>query len=528
MAQKVFCGIAYNNHDSSVCFAVNDEIKLVLEAERVFHQKKKRCSKTEMDQLIRYGLGYLDLSISDVDFWCAATLGYPLLTEEDIFESDGFTPKNPFIKKVALLGKERDILFTNHHLSHAASYFMSDFSDAVVITCDGGGDYSSKVKKPDCNAVFYANGLNIKRLDLNTEELMTSKFYGICATFLYNEDNHSEGKLMALAALGQVNFEFYQKLESVLDELGTLPRENGLEILNTNFAEVKNGAFTRTQDALDFATTVQKLFSDRRISDTQYVLKSIKHDSKNLVFAGGSCLNLDANREIYDTFSNKNQFIAPCCDDTGQALGAVCMAIVKYLGLRPQVTLPYLGMGQEHYEYDSKTLDMVVDTLMRDGIAIVHNGKAEIGPRALGNRSLIARADSIEVKKKLSEQVKQRESYRPVAPLVLKEKLGEYFIGPSTSPFMLYKHDVRDEVMHIIIGCAHVDKSARVQTVEKNNNPFLYDLIKRFGDKTGTYVLLNTSLNLKGDPIANDLMQSLKIYDQIDGEKIIIANGMVL
>jgi carbamoyltransferase len=357
---------------------------------------------------------------------------------------------------------------------------------------------------------------------------MTSKFYGVCSAFLFNEDNHSEGKLMALAALGQSNSETYKSLEGVLHDIGTSPREKGLEILNSNFAEVKNGAITHTQKSLDFAATAQKLFSDRRISDTEYVLRNVNLDSKNLVFAGGSCLNLDANREIYDTFSSKNQFIAPCCDDTGQALGAVCVAIVEHLGIRPQIALPYLGMGQEHYAYDSAVLDMVVDTLVRDGIAILHNGKAEIGPRALGNRSFIARADSIEVKKKLSEQVKQRESYRPVAPLVLKEKLGEYFIGPSISPYMLYKHDVRAEVIHTIIGCAHVDNSARVQTVEKNNNPFLYDLIKRFGDKTGTYVLLNTSLNLKGDPISNDIMQSLKIYDQIDGEKIIVYNGKVL
>jgi carbamoyltransferase len=314
----------------------------------------------------------------------------------------------------------------------------------------------------------------------------------------------------------------------MLDDLGTLPREKGLEILNSNFAEVKNGAITRTQKALDFAATVQKLFSDRRAADLEYILKNVDFDSKNLVFAGGACLNLDANREIYDSFSHKNQFIAPCCDDTGQSLGAVCVAIVKYLGLRPRVTLPYLGTGHEQYEYNSTTLDMVVDTLMRDGIAIVHNGKAEIGPRALGNRSLIARADSMEVKKKLSEQVRQRESYRPVAPLVLREKLDEYFIGPPTSPYMLYKHDVRDEATHKLAGCTHLDKSARVQTVQKASNPFLYDLIKRFGDKTGTYVLLNTSLNLKGDPIANDIMQSLEIYDQIEGIKIIVANGRIL
>ncbi|MCX6716063.1 MAG: carbamoyltransferase, partial [Candidatus Taylorbacteria bacterium] len=134
---------------------------------------------------------------------------------------------------------------------------------------------------------------------------------------------------------------------------------------------------------------------------------------------------------------------------------------------------------------------------------------------------------SIEVKKKLSEKIKQREDYRPVAPVTIEEKVHEYFIGPATSPFMLYKYDVIQSAQEKIRGGVHYDGSARVQTVNRKTNPFLYDLIKRFGDMTGIYVLLNTSLNLKGDPIANTIKDTLEIYNKIEGPKIMVYNGNI-
>ena len=220
-------------------------------------------------------------------------------------------------------------------------------------------------------------------------------------------------------------------------------------------------------------------------------------------------------------------FIASCCDDTGQSLGALCILISEILKVRASVNLPYLGMGKKQFKYTHNSVDTAVDILLKDGVIILHNGQTEIGPRALGNRSLITRPDKIEVKQKLSEKIKQRESYRPVAPIVLEEKVHEYFIGPDKSPFMLYKYDVIKSVQKNIKGGVHHDDSARVQTVNKKTNTFLHELIKRFGDKTGTYVLLNTSLNLKGDPISNTIKDTLKIYNKIEGTKLLIYNGKI-
>jgi carbamoyltransferase len=165
---------------------------------------------------------------------------------------------------------------------------------------------------------------------------------------------------------------------------------------------------------------------------------------------------------------------------------------------------------------------------LNDGVAIIHNGKSEVGPRALGNRSFIARPDKIEVKQKLSEGIKQRENYRPVAPVVLQDKVHDYFVGSDFSPFMLYKYEVKETVKEKIKGAIHCDGSARVQTVDRESNKFLYDLIKAFGNQTGIYMLLNTSLNLKGNPISNTIEDSLEIYSKIESPKCLVFDGNVI
>jgi carbamoyltransferase len=166
------------------------------------------------------------------------------------------------------------------------------------------------------------------------------------------------------------------------------------------------------------------------------------------------------------------------------------------------------------------TLGAAVDILLKDGVLLLHNGKSEIGPRALGNRSFITRPDKLDVKERVSEHIKQREFYRPLAPVVLEERTTEYFRGPERSPFMLYRYDVLEPKIDCIIGGVHAGKSARVQTIARTINPFLYDLTRAYGERTGTYVLLNTSLNLKGEPLSNIWQDSLGIYKRVEGTQV--------
>lgn len=524
--EKLLCSMAFNMHDSSVSFALGNKVVLVLEAERVFRKKKKLCSHQDMEYLIKYGLNILNKKIEDVSYWSMTTLNNPYLTRFDIVDFEKKKIREPYWKKIELFGSEKKVLIVNHHLAHAAIYLSTQFKSAIIISCDGGGDFNESTKSGECLVVYTAKGDVITRQDLPYSDFITGKIYGAAATFLYNS-KYSEGKMMALAGFGQSRPEYYDFFAKNFKSLETKDYRQIDRFLEQTFPSLKGSASSQSKDALDFAASVHEFFIQKRLEDTDMIMKKLS-TAEALILAGGVALNLDLNTKIFQKYPNLKHFIAPCCDDTGQSLGALCLLINTVLKIRPEIHFPYLGEGAENFEYTSETLDQAVDLLLKDGILILHNGKSEIGPRALGNRSFIARPDSLEVKKKLSEKIKERESYRPVAPIVLEDKVNEYFIGPKESPYMLHRYEIVESQKNKIIGAVHIDNSARAQTITRTMNPFLYDLIKRFGDRTGIYVVLNTSLNLKGEPITNTIEQSLAIYEKIDDPKIIIHNGVIL
>lgn len=529
--EELFCSMAYNWHDSSVSFSIGNKVVLVLEAERVFRQKKKLCSQEEMEYLIKYGLNSLGKSIDDVNYWSMTTLNNPYLGKSDAVNSENGKIKEPYWKEVSIFGSSKKVLIINHHLAHAGIYLSTKFKKAIIVSCDGGGDFNPNINTEECLVVYKGDGDNITRQDLNSD-FITGKTYGVCSTFLYGNEIHSskssEGKLMALAGFGEVRDEYYNFLKDNFYKIEMADYKEVLKVLEDPIPNLKGQATLETKDAKDFAATIQKFFVDKRLEDMDFIIEKISTNEEAIILTGGASLNLDFNTAVMQKYPNFKHFVAPCCDDTGQSLGALCILINQTLALRPEINFPYLGEGQEEYNYTLETLDSSVDILLKDGVLILHNGKAEIGPRALGNRSFITRPDNLEVKKKLSEKIKQRESYRPVAPIVLEDRVNEYFIGPKQSPFMLYRYEVIRSQINKVIGAVHIDNSARVQTVTHEANPFLYDLIKKFGEKTGIYVLLNTSLNLQGIPITNKIEESKDIYKNIPGPKGIVYNGKLL
>ncbi len=529
MKEYLFCAFAYNNHDSSVSFGVGKKVVLVLEAERIFRKKKKGCNPEEMEDLINEGLKYLGKKAKDVSYWAMATLNNLSLTKSDIIDLQTGRPKEPYWKEICIIGLKRNILIINHHLSHAATYLLSPFEHAIITTCDGGGDHDPKIGVGECFAAYRGDKDTIERHEIEIPNLITGKTYASASAFIYNA-KHCEGKLMALAAYGKLRKEYLYTVESIYRNLETVAYPVGEKLLDQAFPGLRGAASEPIPDerAKDFCATLQSFFVARRLENTKQVVDKLYRKGDNFVLAGGTGLNLDLNTSILNELPHMQHFIAPCCDDTGQSLGALCILINKVLGVRPDVSLPYLGMGLAATEYDYNTINKVIDVLLQNGVAILHHGQAEIGPRALGNRSLIVRPDSLEVKRKLSETIKQREGYRPLAPAVVEEGVEDYFVGPLKSPFMLYRYNIVESARGKIQGAIHYDNSARAQTVNRQTNPFFYDLIEKFGDRTGIYALLNTSLNLKGYPIANSIEDSLIIYDKIDGPKVLIYNGAIV
>lgn len=530
--KELLCSMAYNWHDSSVSFAIGTKVILVLEAERVFRKKKKLCNQEEMEYLVKYGLNILKKNIGDVTYWSMTTLNNPYLERSDIINFEEKKIKEPYWKEVTIFGSNKKILIINHHLAHAGIYLSTKFKKAIIVSCDGGGDFNPNINTEECLVVYKGDENNIIRQDLVPDGFISGKTYGVCSTFIYGNEIHdpvsSEGKLMALAGFGEIRNEYYDFLKKNFTKIEKADYSEVLKILENSMPDLKGQAVLQTKDAKDFAATVQKFFVEKRLENINSIIKNISTNEEVIILTGGASLNLDLNTVVMEKYPNFEHFVPSCCDDTGQSLGALSILINKVFNLRPDINLPYLGEGQEEFNYTSETLDNAIDILLKDGVLILHNGKSEIGPRALGNRSFITRPDKLEVKKKLSEKIKQREPYRPVAPIVLEEKVNEYFIGPKQSPFMLYRYEVIKSEINKVIGAVHIDNSARAQTVNHKSNPFLYNLIKRFGDKTGIYVLLNTSLNLRGDPITNKIEEGQAIYEKIPGPKGIIYNGKIL
>ena len=243
------------------------------------------------------------------------------------------------------------------------------------------------------------------------------------------------------------------------------------------------------QDRFDIAAAVQMVYQ-QRLNDFMHMAYSIT-GKKNLVFMGGCALNSSANTLLWNIFDMI--WIMPNPGDAGSSLGAAAALYGKHLNWKS----PYLGhdLGGEY------PVQQIVDTILKDGIVAVATGRAEYGPRALGNRSILADPRDPNIKDKVNK-IKKREQFRPFAPVVLEEFASEWFDMDFTSPYMQYtvKCLQPDKIPSVV----HADGTSRVQTVNSKQHPGLYELLNQFYKRTGVPVLLNTSLNIKGQPLLND------------------------
>lgn len=510
--RSLMCGVAFNHHDSSVAFAQDGEVRLVLEAERVFRRKKMRCTAEEMEQLIIFGLTLLGAQPEDVSHWALATLENPWLSEQDR------RPVAPRWSHQRILGQQRDCMIVNHHLSHAAAFLFSPFEEALTVTCDGGGDFGERM------AVYLGYGIELEKAAVTTEGFISAKPYDLCSTYLYGRPR-CEGRMMALAAYGEPQDAIIGWLSEMAATLSTTTYATGHDVLKRRFPDIEGQASERHEGACDFAASVQRWFTACRVRDVESLIRSMQ--PKALVLAGGACLNLEANTALWERHPDIPIFIPPCCDDTGQALGALALMMASVTGRRPTVPLPYLGQGERTSALPEAAVEAAVDALLRNKIILLHQGPGEIGPRALGNRSFLARPDSSDVMRTLSCTVKRREPYRPVAPVTLESETSTWFQGPDCSPYMLFQHQAPDTVHEALAGCVHRDGTARVQTVTEASNPFLAEVLKRFGDRTGIPILLNTSLNLNGHPIAATPQDTADIAEQVRVPHLTVVNATV-
>jgi carbamoyltransferase len=407
-----------------------------------------------------------------------------------------------------LLGRSFQAQVINHHLSHAAMiYAFPGVEEAAIDACDGGGDFG------ETHHIYLYQNRQISELpNRPIHDIFSSRFYDIVSRHLY-KDIMCEGKLMALASVGEPQPDMMAFLRDHLADFDQVPADGALKLLERHYP-VYNARQEKT--AFDLAASVQHVFEELRVES----VAALPAEPPAVLLTGGSTLNILANTRVKEHLGPHRQLlIPPCCDDTGQSLGALLYYCHETLGLPVTADMPFLGYSDRLDDPKLVAEDVteeLVDFLASGGIVFLHRGQSEIGPRALGHRSIIARP-SQKNHDLINHVMKGREFYRPLAPLVPLEQVSEWFAWEGESKYMLHAAVTRERTRSAAPGICHYDNTARLQTIDATEDPFLHTLLERLGEITACPMLINTSLNPRGLPITSRLADTRKFHEQVNG-----------
>ncbi len=576
-------GISCFYHDSAACLVGGGKVIAAAQEERFTRKKHDpRFPINAIKSCLREG----SLTIEDIDH--VVYYDKPLLTFERLLLSYlSVAPKGlrswlqamPMwlgqklhIPKVIEkeTGYEGDVLYTEHHEAHAASaFYPSPFNEAAILTIDGVGEWATA-------SYGYGKG---KELNILKELHFPDSLGLLYSAFTYFTGfrvNSGEYKLMGLAPYGTPRYK-----DIILKELVDLKQDGslrldlsffdflgGLKMTNQRFARLFNGPAREpeteiTQREMDIAASIQAITEDAVLKMVNHVYKETKQ--KKLCLAGGVALNCVSNGRVLREGPFEDIWIQPAAGDAGGALGAALCVWHRYLGNdrtsdteRDRQQGSYLGpsfsremvkafLGNNGLVYHELDLDKKASTIARliaEGKIIGYMaGRMEFGPRALGARSILGDARRQDTQTVMNLKIKYRESFRPFAPSVLEEKASEYFETDRPSPYMLLVADVRDErrlpqlsgdgismmdrlktKRSDIPAVTHLDYSARLQTVNKKDKPDYYEIISEFEKLTGCAVIVNTSFNVRGEPIICSPEDAYKCFMRTDMDVLVIED----
>ena len=456
----IILGINETSHDSSVSLIKDGEILFAAHSERYSKQKNDWYVN---DSLIKDALQY---GIPDH----IAYYEKPLLKASRLVLKGGSGEWKPRFKIPGIPRKS-----FSHHYSHAAAgYYTSSFNNAAIVVLDAIGEYNT-------STIWVGEGNKIKLKYKQNYPVSFGLFYSAFTQLIGLMPNQEEYIMMGMAAYGDPD-RYSSKVSKYFlrHDIQKYNFHKGITDWNESITE---------QDKFDIAAAVQHVY-ELRLLEFMNMAKDLTKKN-NLVFMGGCALNSSANTLLWNIF--KDIWIMPNPGDAGSSLGAAAALYGKHLNWKG----PYLGYNLgENYP-----IHKIFETLKKDKIAAVATGRAEYGPRALGNRSILADPRDPNIKDKVN-LIKQREQFRPFAPVVLEEFASEWFDMDFTSPYMQYT--VKCKQPDKIPSVVHQDGTSRVQTVNKDQHPGLHMLLRKWYWDTGCPVLLNTSLNIKGQPLLND------------------------
>ncbi|MEH2462064.1 MAG: carbamoyltransferase C-terminal domain-containing protein [Nostoc sp.] len=393
-------------------------------------------------------------------------------------------------------------IYEVEHLDcHAAFCYLSNLEDALVVAMDGGGDYRIDLNEANFRIYHYKNNIIIP-LKMAYEPRFDGRIWSIVSQKLFN-DRFSAGKTMGIAAYGKFSTKYQEiLLNENFFQLGDIWRPKKRNLL-LSYLDVKN-----FHEAACLAYTLQNLFTHNLIQ----TLSKYRSYSDNLVLSGGCALNVITNSAIGTELTYKNVYVPPCPGDEGQSLGALLYYFASQ-GRNINVSnISYLGQGFEYNKILECDYNKLVSLIIDHKIVAWHMGRSETGPRALGHRSILALPTQMKMKVRVSETIKKREFFRPVAPIILEEYVSEWFELKFPSPYMSFAAKAKDITRELAPAIVHVDGTSRIQTLTREINPELYELILRVYELTGIPMLINTSLNIAGLPICNFEHHSKQLF----------------
>ncbi len=581
-------GISAFYHDSAACLVKDGDIVAAAQEER-FTRKKHDFDFPK--KAAAYCLKEAGITVEELDY--VAFYDKPLLKFERLLETylttapEGFTS---YAKSLPLWLKHKlwipdtikseleydgEILFTEHHQSHAASaFYPSPYEEAAILTIDGVGEWTT-----NSLAVGRGNHFQIEK-DIKFPHSL-GLLYSAFTYFTGFKVNSGEYKVMGLAPYGEPKYvdTIYENLIDLKEDgsfhlnLKYFNYMSGLTMTNEHFAQLFDGPRRKpespiSQREMDLARSVQEVVEECMLRQSRFLHKETGFS--NLCLAGGVALNCVGNGRVLREGPFENIWIQPAAGDAGGALGAALSVWYGYLDnprsvdgkkdlqkaslLGPSFTEPEVkeALGEFSAKFtqvdDDALFSQVAQTLADGKVVGWFQGRMEFGPRALGNRSILGDPRSEEMQTKMNLKIKYRESFRPFAPAVLREDVSEYFELDTDSPYMLLVAPVKesrriamsDEQKKLfgiqklkiprsdIPAVTHVDYSARVETVSADQNERFYSLIKAFKEKTGCSVLVNTSCNVRGEPIVCTPEDAYRCFMRTEMDVLVINNFVLI
>lgn len=494
-----------------------------------------------------------------------------------------------FSDKVWIHKKLRDLLWNGeakgkivilqHHVSHAASaFYPSPYKEAIILTMDGVGEWAT-------TTIGVGRDKNIELLEEIRYPHSLGLFYSAFTYYCGFKVNSGDYKFMGLAPYGKPIYVDVIK-EKIIDikedgsfrlNLEYFDYQYGRTMINSKFEELfgkprRQPETIITQHEMDIAASAQTVIEEVILKIAKHAKESYGSHIDNLVLAGGVALNCVANGKIKDSGLFRNIWIQPAAGDAGGSLGSALYAYYHYSDGERRIDIQdsqkgsYLGSEYTieeienflqgfGYPYQKLEEEYLYDRLAKEldaGKVIgLFQGRMEFGPRALGCRSIIGDARSEEMQIKMNQKIKFRESFRPFAPSVLREDVSEYFELDDDSPYMLLVEKVNEDRREVsdvhaqlhaykgnmlevvkqkrsdIPAVTHVDYSARIQTVTKEKNEYYYRLLKAFKEKTGCSVIVNTSFNVRGEPIVCSLQDAYECFMRTNMDVLVLEQAVL-